>query len=205
MSLIPGGSRFGSRRSNAFNIFFLDLGDRCDGIPFDTHIDWKETPEAHVFKADVPGLTTEDVKVEVEDGRILQISGEWDSEEAATTDFWHCVERRRGRFLRRFWLPETARLDQTRAVIEDGLLTVTLGVDPSPQSKTWRDGEHDTSPYSTRFSFPLASASPETSRRIFISSMRAVLLLFAFSVTAGEEAMGDEREAVFGDRSKLRV
>ncbi|KAJ8471526.1 hypothetical protein OPV22_025869 [Ensete ventricosum] len=126
MSLIPGGSRFGSRRSNAFNIFFLDLGDRCDGIPFDTHIDWKETPEAHVFKADVPGLTTEDVKVEVEDGRILQISGEWDSEEAATTDFWHCVERRRGRFLRRFWLPETARLDQTRAVIEDGLLTVTV-------------------------------------------------------------------------------
>lgn len=32
----------------------------------------KETPEAHVFTTDVPGLT----KVEVEDGNVLQIRGE---------------------------------------------------------------------------------------------------------------------------------
>ncbi|KAM0844951.1 hypothetical protein ACQ4PT_056707 [Festuca glaucescens] len=31
-------------------------------------VDLKETPEAHVFKADLPGVKKEEVKVEVEDG-----------------------------------------------------------------------------------------------------------------------------------------
>ncbi|CAM6103958.1 unnamed protein product [Calypogeia fissa] len=31
-------------------------------------IDWVETEEAHVFKADLPGLKKEEIKVELEDG-----------------------------------------------------------------------------------------------------------------------------------------
>lgn len=83
MSLIP--SIFGGRRTNVFDPFSLDIWDPFDGlftsVPktssfANTRIDWKETPEAHVFKADLPGLKKEEVKVEVEDGRVLQISGE---------------------------------------------------------------------------------------------------------------------------------
>ncbi|KAG0469556.1 hypothetical protein HPP92_016256 [Vanilla planifolia] len=35
-----------------------------------TRIDWKETPEAHVFKADLPGLKKEEVKISLENVRL---------------------------------------------------------------------------------------------------------------------------------------
>ncbi|KAJ6937304.1 hypothetical protein NC652_011833 [Populus alba x Populus x berolinensis] len=91
-----------------------------------TRIDWKETPEAHVFKADLPGLKKEEVKVEIEDDRVLQISGDRNVEKEDKNDTWHRVERSSGKFLRRFRLPENAKMDQVKASMENGVLTVTV-------------------------------------------------------------------------------
>ena len=140
MSLIP--SFFGGRRTNIFDPFSLDMWDPFDGvftsalanIPAsaretsafaNTRIDWKETPEAHVFKADLPGLKKEEVKVEVEEGRVLQISGERSKEQEEKNEKWHRVERSSGKFLRRFRLPENAKIDEVKACMENGVLTVT--------------------------------------------------------------------------------
>ncbi|PON56496.1 Small heat shock protein HSP [Parasponia andersonii] len=143
-------SLFGGRRSNVFDPFSLDIWDPFEGIPFNTsvanvpssaretaaianaRIDWRETPDAHVFKADLPGLKKEEVKVEVEDGRVLQISGERTREQEEKTDKWHRVERSTGKFLRRFRLPENARVEQVRASMENGVLTVVV---PKEQEK----------------------------------------------------------------------
>ncbi|GMJ00798.1 hypothetical protein like AT1G53540 [Hibiscus trionum] len=138
MSLIP--SFFGNRRSNAFDPFSLDVWDPFKDFPssslmtpspetsafVSTRIDWKETPEAHVFKADVPGLRKEEVKVEVEDDRVLQISGERKVEKEDKKDTWHRVERSSGKFMRRFRLPENAKMDEIKAAMENGVLTVTV-------------------------------------------------------------------------------
>ncbi|KAF8010802.1 hypothetical protein BT93_J1450 [Corymbia citriodora subsp. variegata] len=91
-----------------------------------TRIDWRETPEAHVFKADLPGLKKEEVKVEIEDDRVLQISGERNVEKEDKNDTWHRVERSSGKFMRRFRLPENAKMDQVKASMENGVLTVTV-------------------------------------------------------------------------------
>ncbi|KAL0452800.1 UNVERIFIED_CONTAM: class I heat shock protein [Sesamum latifolium] len=133
MSLIP--SVFG-RRSSVLDPFSLDLWDPFRDSPVSssneasqlaaTRIDWKETPEAHVFKADVPGLKKEEVKVEVEEGNVLQISGERTREKEEKNDKWHRVERSSGKFLRRFRLPENAKMDQIKASMENGVLTVTV-------------------------------------------------------------------------------
>ncbi|PNX67117.1 class I heat shock protein, partial [Trifolium pratense] len=60
MSLIP--SFLGSRRSNVFDPFSLDVFDpfkelsRENSAFVSTRVDWKETPEAHVFKAEKEAL-----------------------------------------------------------------------------------------------------------------------------------------------------
>ncbi|XP_050290964.1 18.2 kDa class I heat shock protein-like [Quercus robur] len=133
MSLIP--SLFGGRRTNIFDPISLDIWDPFDGVFtsaretstfISTRIDWKETPEAHIFKADLPGLKKEEVKVEVEEGRILQISGERSKEQEDKNDKWHCIERSIGKFLRKFRLPKNAKMDQVKASMENGVLTVTV-------------------------------------------------------------------------------
>ncbi|XP_076882387.1 17.6 kDa class I heat shock protein-like [Bidens hawaiensis] len=137
MSIIP--SFFTGSRSNIFDPFSLDLWDPLHGLSSalgepsretaaiaNARIDWKETPEAHVFKADLPGLKKEEVKVEVEDGRVLQISGERSKEQEEKNDTWHRVERSSGKFLRRFRLPENAKMEGVKATMENGVLTVTV-------------------------------------------------------------------------------
>ncbi|KAI8523696.1 hypothetical protein RHMOL_Rhmol13G0092600 [Rhododendron molle] len=141
MSLIPSffGNRRGSSASNSiFDPFPLDVWDPFRTFPqfpefsrensalVTTRVDWKETPEAHVFKADLPGLKKEEVKVEVEDDRVLQISGERSVEKEEKDEAWHRVERSSGKFVRRFRLPENAKMDQVRAAMENGVLTVTV-------------------------------------------------------------------------------
>ncbi|XP_010685785.2 17.4 kDa class I heat shock protein [Beta vulgaris subsp. vulgaris] len=141
MSLIP--SFFGSRKTNVFDPFSLDTWDPFHGILTSTlanapasarevsqfattRVDWKETPESHVFKVDLPGLKKEEVKVEVEEGRILQISGERSKEQEEKNDKWHRIERSSGKFLRRFRLPENTKIDEVKADLENGVLTVTV-------------------------------------------------------------------------------
>ncbi|KAF3332460.1 class I heat shock protein-like protein [Carex littledalei] len=130
-------------RSNIFDPFSLDVWDPFQGFPFNNNrslstfdnetstfanarIDWKETPEAHIIKADIPGVKKEEVKVEVEEGNVLKISGERNKEQEEKNDKWHRVERSSGKFMRRFRLPENAKVDQVNASMENGVLTVTV-------------------------------------------------------------------------------
>ncbi|CAL5399426.1 unnamed protein product [Camellia sinensis] len=79
-----------------------------------------------MFKADLPGLKEEEVKVEIEeDDRVLQISSERDFEEEKN-DSWHRVQRSSGRFTRRFRLPENTKMYEVKASMENGILTVTV-------------------------------------------------------------------------------
>lgn len=76
-----------------------------------------------MFEADLP---KGEVKVEIEDDRVLQIRGERSSDKEEKNDTGHRVERSSSKFLRRFRLPENAKMEEVRASMENVVLTVIV-------------------------------------------------------------------------------
>src|SRR3954453_21070696 len=68
-------------------------------------MDLVETEDHFVLRADLPGMSEEDVNIEVED-RVLAVSGERKAEHTDHKDGYHRVERAFGSFSRSLALPE---------------------------------------------------------------------------------------------------
>ncbi|CAL5206213.1 unnamed protein product [Lathyrus oleraceus] len=100
-----------------------------------TPADVKEYPNSYVFLIDMPGLKSGDIQVQVEDENVLVISGERKREEEKEGAKYLRMERRVGKFMRKFVLPENANTDAVSAVCQDGVLTVTVEKLPPPQPK----------------------------------------------------------------------
>lgn len=82
------------------------------------------------------GVRKEDVKVEVEDGAVLKISGEKAREaEEREGESWKRVERSYGSFLRRFRLPDGVRVDGIKCSLEDGVLRVVVPKDQAQKQR----------------------------------------------------------------------
>ncbi|XP_058086126.1 17.3 kDa class II heat shock protein-like [Magnolia sinica] len=99
-----------------------------------TPADIKEYPTKYVFVVDMPGIKSGDIKVQVEDDNVLVISGERKREEDKEAKYVR-MERRVGKFMRKFSLPENANTDAISAVCQDGVLAVTVEKLPPPEPK----------------------------------------------------------------------
>lgn len=112
---------------NLFNEFFrpaVAWEKRAEALP--ARIDVRETPEAYVVSADLPGAKKEDIHVEI-DGNEVAITAET-RREAEQKDGvkWLRTERFYGKTGRRFALP--VELDESKAAAKftDGVLELTL-------------------------------------------------------------------------------
>jgi HSP20 family protein len=88
-------------------------------------VDVKETDTNLVIEVEVPGLKSNEVDVQIEDG-ILVLRGERKLEKEEKTKRWHRSERYWGKFERRLLLPDYVDAGKVDATCKDGVLFVTL-------------------------------------------------------------------------------
>jgi len=93
---------------------------------FSPQMEVRETKDAFIFKADLPGVRKEDIDIDVHGSR-LQISGRREDEhEDREGDRVYAYERTYGTFMRAFTLPETADTDNIRSEFENGVLAIVV-------------------------------------------------------------------------------
>ena len=85
----------------------------------------KETNEAFVVKADLPGVSEADLDISVHNN-VLTISGSRQAEERKEGESYALYERQFGSFTRGFSLPDMADGDRIEAKLEHGVLTLTI-------------------------------------------------------------------------------
>ncbi len=88
-------------------------------------VDVQEEKERFVVKADLPGVTPEDIEITAEKG-ILTLRGERKAEQTETAEGYERRERVTGSFTRRFTLPENVQTDAIKAKFTHGVLEVSI-------------------------------------------------------------------------------
>jgi HSP20 family protein len=94
-------------------------------------MDLVETDDHLVLRADLPGLDTDDVNIEVKDG-VLTVSGERTTEHEERADGFYRVERAFGGFSRSMSLPNNIDAERINASFDKGVLEVRI---PKPEER----------------------------------------------------------------------
>ena len=86
----------------------------------------KETNDAFVLKADLPGVAESDLDIGVHNN-VLTVSGSRQAEERREGESFALYERQFGSFSRSFSLPDMADGERIEAKLDRGVLTLTIG------------------------------------------------------------------------------
>ncbi|XP_027084420.1 17.1 kDa class II heat shock protein-like [Coffea arabica] len=107
-----------------------------------TPADIIEYPKAYHFVLDMPGLKSDQIRVHLEDGNLLVVSGERRREKEKEKEKekedgvkYIRMERRFGKMLKKFILPENANKEKICATYQDGVLSVVVEKSPPPEPK----------------------------------------------------------------------
>ena len=116
---------------NFFKTDFTPFRMEFDKVGWVPQIEVLLDNEQFMVRADLPGLTKDDVKVEVTDN-LLTISGERKEEKEEKREGFYRSERSYGSFFRQIPLPEGVKTETAAATFQHGVLQVTI---PAPKTE----------------------------------------------------------------------
>ncbi|KAJ4963918.1 hypothetical protein NE237_023857 [Protea cynaroides] len=87
-------------------------------------VDWSETATEYVLKAELPGVGTYNNQVCVENGKIMEISGQWKQQQLreSNTRDWRSGHWWEYGYVRRLELPEYADWRKMEAIVYDDMI-----------------------------------------------------------------------------------
>jgi len=124
-----------SEMNRLFNTFF-DSPTANGNSGFGTRrwipaMDLVEVDDEYVLRADLPGLTEEDVNIELQDN-VLTVSGERKFAHEDRKEGYYRIERSSGSFTRSLTLPEGIDADAIKASFDNGVLEISI---PKPEER----------------------------------------------------------------------
>ena len=122
--------------TNRLSRVFEDFPTPTESGSWVPAVDVTETAEELLLTAELPGLTRDDVELEVENN-VLTLRGEKAEirREGDDAPKYHLWERRYGAFQRSFTLPRTVKPEEIEAEFENGVLHVRLPKAPEAQTR----------------------------------------------------------------------
>lgn len=85
-----------------------------------------------VVRADLPGMTKDNVKIEISDGELV-IQGERTEEKEQKEKGYYASERSYGAFYRALPLPDGVKTDEAKATFKDGVLEIAMPAGKLPE------------------------------------------------------------------------
>jgi HSP20 family protein len=125
---------FRSMLDEFFNEPFF-MGDRNITGATWPRVDINEEKERYLVRADLPGMTKDDINVSIE-GDTLIISGEKKEERKKEEGAYSHLERTYGSFQRSFTLPEHIDKEKVDASYKNGVLELSLLKKEGPERKS---------------------------------------------------------------------
>jgi len=85
-----------------------------------------ETKDGYLFKLEVPGLSKDDVNIQL-NNNVLCIKGERKTDKEISDEKYHRIERFTGTFTRNFTLPKNIDSGNVNATLKEGILELHIG------------------------------------------------------------------------------
>lgn len=111
----------------------LGSGQR-EALRFVPAFEVKETKDAFIFKADLPGVQENNLDISLTGGRLV-VSGKRETEKRDENERYFAYERSFGSFSRAFTLPEGVDAEHISAELKDGVLHLVLPKVPEVQPR----------------------------------------------------------------------
>ena len=127
--------RFPSLFGDYFNAFLAPSFAAAPPAAMSPSLDVVENAESYRLKLDLPGMSQENVNVQFADN-VLTVQGERREESVRDEDRRHIVERSAGAFARSVKFPTNVDPTRVKAVMKNGVLTVTIPKSESAKTQS---------------------------------------------------------------------